>query len=48
PDENVETLPVGPISGAVVGLTALATLLLGLLWAPLFDLAEKATMYFSL
>ena len=34
-------------TGAVVGLTALATLVLGLYWTPLMDLAEQATIYFN-
>ncbi len=37
---------MGPVAGAVVGLTALATIVFGLLWAPLFDYAERANLYF--
>jgi NADH-quinone oxidoreductase subunit N len=36
----------GVPSYAVIGLTALATLVLGIVWGPLFDLAEGATIFF--
>ena len=48
PDEGIAKLEVGPIASGIVAITAVATLVLGLLWAPLFDMAEKATLYFSL
>ena len=34
-------------SSAVVGLTALATIVLGLFWSPLIELAEKATIFYG-
>ena len=34
-------------SSAVVGLTALATIVLGLFWNPLIELAEKATIFYG-
>jgi NADH-quinone oxidoreductase subunit N len=48
PDEDLAKLEVGPIASGVVTIAALATLALGLIWAPLFSLTEKATLYFSL
>ena len=46
PDRTVE--PSRPaFSTAVVGLTALATLVLGLFWSPLIELAEKATIFYG-
>lgn len=47
PEGPPRTLDVGPIATGVVTLTAAVTVILGLLWAPLFDMAEKATLYFS-
>jgi NADH-quinone oxidoreductase subunit N len=46
PDESSAPVTVGPVGATVVGLTAVATLVFGLLWAPLFNMAEKATLYF--
>ena len=47
PDEgSVTTGEAGFPSYAVIGLTALATLVLGILWGPLFNLAEQATFFF--
>ena len=36
----------GPLAIGVIGLTAAATLVFGLLWSPLIRLAEEATFYF--
>ena len=44
---EVPSQPQPALSTAVVALTALATIGLGLFWGPLFDLAEKATIFFS-
>lgn len=41
------SIPVGPVAATVVGITAVATIVLGLLWGPLFNVAEKATIFFS-
>ncbi|HJR45431.1 MAG TPA: NADH-quinone oxidoreductase subunit N [Actinomycetota bacterium] len=46
PDEGREPLRPGPLALGVIGLTAAATLVFGILWAPLIDLAERATFYF--
>jgi NADH-quinone oxidoreductase subunit N len=47
PDEDSAPVTVGPISAGVVAFTALATIFFGILWGPLFTMAEKATLYFS-
>lgn len=39
------TASMGPLSTGVIGLTAVATLVLGLFWSPLIELAEKATFF---
>ena len=39
------TASMGPLSTGVIGLTAAATLVLGLFWSPLIELAEKATFF---
>ncbi len=44
-DEPVPPRPA--LSTAVVGLTALATLGLGLFWSPLIEVAQDATVFFS-
>ncbi|MBE3075245.1 MAG: NADH-quinone oxidoreductase subunit N, partial [Actinobacteria bacterium] len=36
---------MGPLSIGVIGLSAAATLVLGLFWSPLIELAEKATFF---
>ena len=41
------TPPRPALSTAVVGLTALATLGLGLFWSPLIEVAQDATVFFS-
>ena len=48
PDENAIPGDAGAgfPSYAVIGLTALATLVLGIVWGPLFRLAEDATFFF--
>jgi NADH-quinone oxidoreductase subunit N len=47
PDEGAPQIAVGPLAGAVVGITALATVVFFFAWSPLYDLAEKATIFFS-
>jgi NADH-quinone oxidoreductase subunit N len=42
PDQAASFEPVRPIGGTVIGLAALATVYLGILWGPLIDVAEKA------
>jgi NADH-quinone oxidoreductase subunit N len=46
-DEPSGPLRIGPVSSGVVALTALATIVLGLAWGPLINLAENATVYFT-
>ncbi len=46
PDEARPPLRPGPLALGVIGLTAVATLVFGLFWSPLIQLAEKATFYF--
>ncbi len=46
PDEARPPLRPGPLALGVIGLTAAATLVFGLFWSPLIQLAEKATFYF--
>jgi NADH-quinone oxidoreductase subunit N len=47
PEGEPGPIAMGPMAGAVVGLTALATLVFFFAWGPLFELAEKATIFFS-
>jgi NADH-quinone oxidoreductase subunit N len=47
PDEGVGSIAVGPMAGGVVALAAAATLFFGILWGPLYDLATRATIFFS-
>ncbi|MGH2756044.1 MAG: NADH-quinone oxidoreductase subunit N [Actinomycetota bacterium] len=47
PDAAAAPIAIGPLSGAVVGITAVATLVFFFAWGPLFDLAERATIFFS-
>ena len=47
PEEDAPEIAVGPLAGAVIGIAALATVVFFLAWGPLFDLAEKATIFFS-
>jgi NADH-quinone oxidoreductase subunit N len=47
PDEERPATRIGPIAAGVVGLAAAATIVLGLAWGPLADLAEKATFFFA-
>jgi hypothetical protein len=35
------------MAGGVVALAAAATLFFGILWGPLYDLATRATIFFS-
>jgi NADH-quinone oxidoreductase subunit N len=46
-DEPAPPLRVGPLSKAVVAITAAATIVLGLAWGPLIDAAQNATVYYS-
>jgi NADH:ubiquinone oxidoreductase subunit 2 (subunit N) len=46
-DEPSPPLRVGPLSRAVVAITAAATIVLGLAWGPLIDAAQNATVYYS-
>jgi NADH:ubiquinone oxidoreductase subunit 2 (subunit N) len=47
PEEDAPSIAVGPLATAVIGIAALSTVFFFLAWGPLFDLADKATMYFS-
>ncbi|MGH2729023.1 MAG: NADH-quinone oxidoreductase subunit N [Actinomycetota bacterium] len=44
PDEATRFAAPEPGAGAVIALAAAATIVLGLFWGPLIDLAEKATL----
>jgi NADH-quinone oxidoreductase subunit N len=44
-DRPVESL--GAFAGGVVALTAVATIVLGILWSPLIEAARDATLFFS-
>jgi NADH-quinone oxidoreductase subunit N len=46
-DEPRPALELGPLSKGVVALTAVATIVLGLVWGPLIDVAENATLFFT-
>ena len=46
-DEALEKADGGWLATGVVALAALVTVVLGLYWSPLIDLAEKATFFFS-
>jgi NADH-quinone oxidoreductase subunit N len=46
-DEPRPAVKLGPLSSGVVAITAGATIVLGLAWGPLIDIAEKATLYFT-
>jgi NADH-quinone oxidoreductase subunit N len=48
PDENTAPVAPAPITSSVIAITAIATIVFGLAWAPLFSMAERATLYFSL
>ncbi len=45
--EDAERVRSGPLSTGVIGLAALATIVLGLYWGPLIDVAERATLFFA-
>jgi NADH-quinone oxidoreductase subunit N len=45
-DEPRPAVKLGPLSSGVVALTAAATIVLGLAWGPLINLAENATVFF--
>ncbi|CAN5538573.1 hypothetical protein BH24ACT26_BH24ACT26_09840 [soil metagenome] len=44
--EDAPTVRAGALSYGVVALTAVATIVLGLYWGPLIDIAQKATFFF--
>ena len=46
PDESSVSPSSGVLSNSVIGLTAVGTLALGIVWGPLFDLIEDATFFF--
>lgn len=46
-DEAQVSWTGGPVSHAVIGVAAAATVGLGIIWGPLIHVAEKATMFFS-
>ena len=47
PNEGAAAVVIGPIAGTVVGLAAVATIVFGLVWGPLYELAERATLFFN-
>ena len=47
PDGEIEGLSRLTPASAIVGLAAAATLVLGLFWSPLIELAEKATIFYG-
>lgn len=46
-DEAATDTSLGWLANGAVGLAALATIVFGLFWSPLIDLAEKATFFFD-
>ncbi|HEU4480299.1 MAG TPA: NADH-quinone oxidoreductase subunit N [Actinomycetota bacterium] len=46
PDEGSATPRFGAVASSVVAVTGVATIVLGLAWSPLFEIAERATIYF--
>ncbi|MQA99449.1 MAG: NADH-quinone oxidoreductase subunit NuoN [Actinobacteria bacterium] len=46
-DRGLQPAITGRLANSVVGLTAAATLVLGIVWGPLIDLAERATVFFA-
>ncbi|MEA2485903.1 MAG: NADH-quinone oxidoreductase subunit [Actinomycetota bacterium] len=44
-EESRPVVPMGFLAGGVVALCAAATLLFGLVWGPLFEVAQKATFF---
>ena len=46
-DEERPGVKIGALPGLVIGIAAMATLVLGLFWSPLIDFAERATVYFA-
>jgi NADH-quinone oxidoreductase subunit N len=46
-DADAPAIEVPALSGGVIALAALGTLVLGLAWGPLIDVAEKATVLFT-
>jgi NADH-quinone oxidoreductase subunit N len=47
PDEHSARVSIEPVAAGVITVTAIATLVFGLAWGPLFNMAEKATLYLS-
>ena len=46
-DEQRPATRIGPVAAGVIGLAAAATVVFGLVWGPLADLAERATFFFA-
>jgi NADH-quinone oxidoreductase subunit N len=46
PDEPGAPIKILPAATTVIALTGAATLFFGLVWGPLFRIAEQATLYF--
>ncbi len=46
-DAGAPRIEVPALSGGVIGLTAVATVALGFVWAPLIEVAEEATVFFT-
>lgn len=46
-DEERPALKIGILPRVVVGIAAAATIVFGLFWGPLIDLAERATVFFA-
>jgi NADH-quinone oxidoreductase subunit N len=44
---GAEAAPAGRMAIGVIGLAAIATVVLGLFWGPLIDVAERATLFFA-
>jgi NADH-quinone oxidoreductase subunit N len=45
PDESTTRARFGPLGVGVIGVTAVATVVFGLLWSPLIEAAENATFF---
>lgn len=48
PETDAHAIEMSPVSSVVVGVTVAATIALGLIWGPLFDLARQATLFYAL
>lgn len=47
PDDSAAANERMPVAGVTVGLAAIATLVLGLFWGPLYEVARQATIFFA-